>query len=356
MTRFITIFFIVFFSYTLSAQYTIPPSSIKWYDIEQAVELNKKEARPILIDVYTDWCSWCNFMMKSTYANKGIANYINRNFYPVRFNAETFDTIEFRGKKYFNRKLGRKPTHDLASILLEGNLSYPSIVFFDRSGRKIIVSGYKEPKDIEPALVYQVENLSNYVSLSEFTANFMFTYPAAFEKDHSIFKIPGNIKPDTLGNPKWQKPEKINIKNKKKRKPSIMFFYTDWSISSKVMEKTTFGNRKINDLVAEKFNIVKIDAVSQDTIIFFGKQYRATGKTKPHQLTQALLQNNLQMPAIVFFDELGKPVIKLNGYLNVNNLFPMIRFFYEKKYQNISYNDYIKSLKTSNINTKSTIN
>lgn len=356
MSRFIIIVFSILITFELSAQYTVSPSPVIWYDIDQAFELNKKEPRPILIDVYTDWCSWCKFMMKTTFANKGIANYINRNFYPVRFNAESMDTIEFQGRKYFNRKIGRKPTHDLASILLEGKLSYPSIVYFDRDGKKTVVPGYKEPKDIEPILVYHVENLSKHVSISEFTANFMFTYPAAFEKDHSIFKIPLVIKPDTLGRPNWLKPEKINIQNKKKRKPTIVFFQTDWCVSCKVMEKTTFGNQDVSKLINENFNIVKIDAASQDAITFFGKQYVGTGKMNPHQLTQSLLQNNLQLPAVVFFDESGKLVSKLNGYLNIQNLKPLIHFFSEKKYQNISYNDYLKSLKTSNITSKTSMN
>ncbi|MEN8119368.1 MAG: thioredoxin fold domain-containing protein [Bacteroidota bacterium] len=356
MSRFIIIVFFILFTRGLSAQYTVSPSPVKWYDIEEAFELNKKDPRPILIDVYSDWCSWCKFMMKTTFANKGIASYINKHFYPVRFNAESMDTIEFQGKKYFNRKIGRKPTHDLASILLEGKLSYPSIVYFDRSGKKTIVPGYKEPKDIEPTLVYQVESLSKYVSLSEFTANFMFTFPTAFEKDHSIFKIPTINKPDTLGKPNWIKPEKINIQNKKKRKPTIVFFQTDWCISCKVMEKTTFGDQDISMLMNENFNVVKIDAVSQDAITFFGKQYLGTGKTNPHQLTQSLLQNNFQLPAVVFFDESGKSLIRLNGYLNIQNLKPLIHFFFEKKYQDISYNEYLKSLKTSIVTTKTSMN
>ena len=356
MNRFINIIFSFLIAHTLSAQYTVSPSTIKWYDIDQAHELNKKAPRPILIDLYTNDCSWCEHMMKTTFANHGIANYINNNFYAVRFNAESTDTVEFQGRKYFNRKVGRKPTHDLASILLNGNLSYPSIVYFDRNGKKTIISGFKEPKDIEPTLAYIVENLSGYVSLSEYTANFMFTYPAAFEKDHSIFKIPREIKPDTLGIPNWIEPTKINIQNKKKRRPFIVFFYSNEYISSKVMEKTTFGNKKISELLNKNFRVVKFDARSQNTITFLGKQYSGTGKGKTHQLTNSLLQNNVQMPAVAFFDERGKPITKFNGYLNVKNLEKMLHFYNEKKYETISYNEYLKSLKTSNSGTNSSMN
>ena len=356
MHRYIIIVFCILFTNELSAQYTVSPSPVKWYDLDQAFELKKKAARPILIVVYTDRCSWCNFMMKTTFTNKGIADYLNENFYPVRFNAESMDTIEFQGKKYFNRKIGRRPTHDFVSILLEGKLSYPSIVYFNLNGEKMVVPGYMEPKDIEPILVYQVENLSKCVSLLEFTANFMFTYPTEFEKDHSIFKIPTLIRPDTLGKPKWIKPEKINIQKKKKRKPTIVFFQSDGCISCEVMEKTTFGNKDISEQINENFNIVKIDAKSQSTISLFGKQYASTGHLQTHELAQSLLQNNSQFPAVVFFDETGKSLNKLNGYMNVQNLKPLIYFFSEKKYQDITYNEYLKKIKTSLVVPKTSMN
>ncbi|OQY04538.1 MAG: hypothetical protein B6I20_02850 [Bacteroidetes bacterium 4572_117] len=356
MNRFYISIFALIVANNVLSQHTVQPSNIKWYDIETAYELNKKKPLPIIIDVYTDWCSWCKFMMKTTFANKGIEDYINNNFYPVRFNAETLDTIKFKGKEYRNRKLGRKPTHDLATFLLDGKLSYPSIVYFDRSGKKTVVPGYKEPKDIEPALVYNVENLSKYVSLSEFTANFMYTYPAAFEKDHSIFKIPEIIKPDTLGVPNWLSPKRIDINNKKKRKPTIVFFYTNWCISCKVMEKTTFHNQNINQFISKNFNLIKIDAANQDTLTFLNKKYLSGGKNNPHQITQTLLQGNFQMPAVVFFDENGKQISKIKGYITVRNFMPLLNFFHEKKYQKISYNEYLKSFKYSGTTTNSPTN
>ena len=348
MKRLIFIFYFFVYIFTVNAQITISPSPIKWYNLEKALELNKKNQKPIIIDVYTEWCSWCKFMMKTTFANTGIASYINNNFYPVRFNAETMDTIIFQGKKYFNRNVGHHPTHDFANYLLNGHISYPTLVYFDREGNKIIDPGYKEPKDIEPALVYVAENLAKSVSLAEFRANFMYTFPTAFENDHSIYKIPKELKPDTLGKLEWKKPEEISFLKKKKRKPTILFFYTDWCLSCKVMEQTSFKNRKISTILNEHFNIVKIDAASQKTITFLGKQYKATGKGKPNELAFALLGKDLRMPALVFFDETAKPLSKLNAYIDSANLELMLQFFFQKKYESLSYNDYLKNLKLSN--------
>ena len=57
--------------------------------------LNPKK---IFIDAYTVWCAPCKMLDKNTFANKDVANYINKNYYAVKFNAEGNETIKFDGK------------------------------------------------------------------------------------------------------------------------------------------------------------------------------------------------------------------------------------------------------------------
>ena len=72
---------------------------VKWLDFKEAQgKKTKLNQKPFLIDLYTDWCGWCKHMMRTTYSNEALANYINTNFYPVKFIAETKDTIEYNGK------------------------------------------------------------------------------------------------------------------------------------------------------------------------------------------------------------------------------------------------------------------
>ena len=64
----------LFFVLQLTGQ-TGSNQGIKWHTLNEAFELAKKQPRPIILDVYTDWCSWCKYMMKTTFSNLGIVNY-----------------------------------------------------------------------------------------------------------------------------------------------------------------------------------------------------------------------------------------------------------------------------------------
>ncbi len=128
---------------------------VKWYTFSEAMELNKKEPRKIIIDVYTDWCGWCKVMDRETFHHPVIAKILNEKYYPVKFNAERTDTVIFQGHTFINEGNGSRSVHQLAAALLNGKMSYPSIVFMDEKNQLITaIAGYQQPKQIEPILMY----------------------------------------------------------------------------------------------------------------------------------------------------------------------------------------------------------
>ena len=147
---------------------------VKWLSFEEAIEKNKNQPRKILIDVYTDWCGWCKVMDEKTFGNATIAEYLNKNYYPVKFNAEGHDTIQFAGKTYINDGVGRRPTHKLAIALLNGKMSYPSIAYMDENNQLITaVPGYWEAKKIEPLLEFIKKDIyKTNTSFEDFSNNF----------------------------------------------------------------------------------------------------------------------------------------------------------------------------------------
>ena len=92
-------------------------------------------------------------MDKNTFQNEDVANYLNENFYAVKFNAEGNSEVNYKGKVYENpgyRKTNavRNSSHNFTRFL--GINGYPTIVFFDKNANPIApITGYLNPQQIE---------------------------------------------------------------------------------------------------------------------------------------------------------------------------------------------------------------
>ena len=154
MKKTIPILLIFFISISISiGQET--GKKVKWYTFQEAVKLSKENPKKLFIDVYTDWCGWCKKMDKETFEHLEIAKILNKEYYPVKFDAESADTIEFNGKTFINEGGRSRNPHQLAVALLQGQMSYPSVVYMTEDLQLLTaVPGYLTPEQIEPILLY----------------------------------------------------------------------------------------------------------------------------------------------------------------------------------------------------------
>lgn len=132
--------------------------TLKWISFEEAVALQEKQPKKILIDVYTDWCGWCKKMDKHTYTDESVIKNLSENFYLVRLNAEQKEDIQYKDKTF--KFKSEYKANELAVSLLNGHMSYPSTVFLDENMNMLtVVPGYLTPKDLNPILKYFGENI-----------------------------------------------------------------------------------------------------------------------------------------------------------------------------------------------------
>jgi len=135
---------------------------VPWMSWEEAVQKASTEAEPkkMFIDVYTDWCGWCKKMDKDTFQDSEVAAYMTENFYMVKLDAEQKEPIEFGGKTYTFVASGRRGYHQLAAALLQGKLSYPTVVFLDENLKMLSpVPGYQKPDAFLKIARYFGENI-----------------------------------------------------------------------------------------------------------------------------------------------------------------------------------------------------
>ena len=115
--------------------------------IEEAYALTLTESTPkkIFIDVYTDWCGWCKRMDMATFQNPEVAAYMNEHYYNVKFDAEQKESIEILGNTFEFVPQGNRGYHELAAALLNGKMSYPTVIFMNGKFEMLSpVPGYQE--------------------------------------------------------------------------------------------------------------------------------------------------------------------------------------------------------------------
>ena len=144
---------------------------INWLTIEEAVEAQKKNPKKIMIDVYTKWCGPCKMMMKNTFTNTDVINYINKNFYAVKLDAEHAGDITFKGQVFSNpdyvpNKAGRNGVHQLSRYFQVR--AYPTLVYLDEELNIIApISGYKTPQQLELYLTFFHSNVYKSITTKE---------------------------------------------------------------------------------------------------------------------------------------------------------------------------------------------
>ncbi len=138
----------------LLATASVTAQKIEWMTMDEAIAAQAKNPKKIFVDMYTNWCGPCKLLDRNTFSNKDVANFINENFYAVKFNAEGNDVIKTHNQTFTNPKYDpakakrRNSQHQFARYM--GVRAYPTVLFIDENGKLINkVKGYKTPHQLE---------------------------------------------------------------------------------------------------------------------------------------------------------------------------------------------------------------
>lgn len=148
-------------------------SGINWMTIKQVQTAMAAQPKKVWIDVYTEWCGWCKVMDTKTYSNKNVIDYINKNFYAVRLDAEQKDSIRFGDHVYGWHPGGRNGSNEFAEVLLNNNMSFPTSVYLEENFRNPQpIPGYQDVAAMEAILKYLGEGLYKTTPFEQYHHDF----------------------------------------------------------------------------------------------------------------------------------------------------------------------------------------
>jgi thioredoxin-related protein len=122
---------------------------LTWSELDPALTEAKRANKPVLVDVYTDWCGWCKRMDKTTYGNPEVRDYVARSFVTARVNAED----DKRRASYLGESRTYRQFAD--GFRISG---YPTTIFLAPDGELItLLPGYVKPQTFLTVLRYVAE-------------------------------------------------------------------------------------------------------------------------------------------------------------------------------------------------------
>lgn len=108
-------------------------ADVAWRGWEAGLREAQASGRPVLVDVYTDWCGWCKRMDRDVYSRTDVRDYLSRKFVAVKLDAEDLNDVSYDGKSYTSRTLA-------SHFRVTG---YPTTLFLDAKGQHLVsVPGY----------------------------------------------------------------------------------------------------------------------------------------------------------------------------------------------------------------------
>ena len=381
-------FFFLFISISLIGQKVKNHKGpINWLTLEEADSLYKIQKRPIFIDVFTDWCGWCKRMDATTFKDPNIAGYLNANFYSVKLNAETRDTITFNGKTFSNsqrakaqkiiddlnqritiltdsvaklklskteikkitkkstaqylsqisniKRRSRKATHDIAIDLCRGKMSYPTfIILFNDLKANMPLSGFQKVPDLFGYLAFINEGAYR-------TTRDAGLFTELFKQ---IIKPDSTLRKETV---KWVSFETAIKKAKSDGKKILVHLINENSISSNIMDKTSYRDPFTSKKINENFHAVKLYTNEKKPIKY--KNKTLVNINGVHQLSMALMQNSVSFPTHSFLDNEGNLIMRVPQFFAPKSIDPVLDYFIEEGYKTGNFGDWQKA-KSKNVN------
>lgn len=264
-------------------------------DVEEAAEAGKK----LIVFFYQDGCPYCKKLLDDNFSQKSIADKTKKYFDLVAVNMWGDNELTFKRKTY-----SEKTFSETASVMYT-----PTILFLDEKSRVVLrMNGYYQPDKFEAAL--------DYVQLNKFKVQKFSEYLAATSPVKAMGKLHNEI--ETL-----EQPYRFD-RALKKAKPLVVMFEQKQCPACDELHLDVLKKPESKALL-KAFEVAVVDMWSKASIIKpDGAKTGISSWAKDLDIQYA--------PSMVFFDQNGKDVFRIEGYLKTFHVQSVLDYVAQKAY------------------------
>ena len=272
-------------------------------DLDEAIAGNKKG---IILYFGSKDCPYCKAFIDNNWQRKDIVRYTRKNFDVIAIDTKGKKNItDFNGLVYGEKEFSHK---------IKTNFT-PSLLFFDGEGNNILrLSGYQQPYRFMAALEYIAGNHFHNQSFKSY-------YSLAKES----IDLGGK---DELNSQNYfdSPPHNLNRTRFKSSRPLAVFFENKNCHACDILHSNPLSNNLINNKL-EEMDVIQLDITSPEKIITPKGQ-----KTNVINWTKEI--DVYYTPTIMFFDESGNEIIRIDSVVWVNRLGRVLDYIKSKAYNN----------------------
>ena len=274
-------------------------------DLKEAVKAGKQG---IMVYFGQDHCAYCHRLLQVNFGLEDIAGYTRQHFDVIALDA--------RGPREVRLLDGSRMTEQEFAQAMDTNFT-PSIIFYDRQGQEALrLRGYYPPYQFRAALEYVADGHYDDESFRDFLAR---------GDNRRVFDAEDLNEEDFFIPP----PFNLNRRQRPGERPLVVFFEQGDCHACDVLHGQLLQAPPIRSLVQE-LDAVQIDLQSQVPVVTpDGRRLRAREWAAELGL--------FHVPTLIFFDEQGREVLRLDSLVRFYRLDQVLRYVSSRAYRDLSY-------------------
>ena len=275
---------------------------VSFLDIQEDITEANKEGRGLIIYFGQEYCPYCKAQLTNNWGRKDIAAYTREHFDVIAINTRGDRPVtDFDGKQYNEKTFAAHYKADFT----------PTVMFFDKHGKLALkIIGYRPPYQFRAALEYvadlhyQKESFRNYLARAEGAESF------------------GQ---DTLNESPIFSPPPYQLDKLLTSKPLAVFFEEQKCHPCDVLHAGPLIRADIRQQFAQ-MNAVQLDMWA-DTPVTTPAGNHTTAKAWADKLALNYA------PTIIFYDESGKEIIRVESVIGFYRLQSVLRYINSRAYR-----------------------